>query len=104
MVNFNKAAVINELKHSKPLFFAGQHYGTIQRPDRVGHFWVIDGAYNIIKGIAIETDPVGKNYYRCIWGWGGTANGYYMIDPGIRSSNGYLFEDLKYICNLNKNI
>lgn len=106
LTTFTKDDANSELRKNKPLLMAGHHYGTSTQPKEGGHIWVIDGGYNIIKGVALETDPVGTDYYRCIWGWGGQANGYYKftqspVNSSISPSNGLVFKDLMFIKNLN---
>lgn len=99
---FTKDAVNNDLRRSKPLLVTGHHSKNNQQPFNTGHGWVIDGGYNIINGLAIGIDPVGSDYYRCIWGWGGEANGYYKFtSSSFSTSNGFVFKNLHFVQNLN---
>lgn len=75
--------------------------------------WVIDGG--MIKEKTYESvepaePPVVTTYYyyRCVWGWGGTANGYYYYGNGKIGANsdldtgleylGTIFQDLSIVC------
>lgn len=50
-----------------------------------------------------DEDGFIQNYYHCVWGWGGKNNGSFIFSSGI-SVNSYIFGDMGYVANLNKNM
>lgn len=77
---FSSDIVNNELGQRRPVYVDGlNNSGTLQ------HSWVIDGAFirEITKDYSsYEGDDMIERtyYYHCVWGWGGTSNGYYLLD------------------------
>ena len=59
-----------ELNHHRPVIYDGG------RSDGNGHAWVVDG-YN------------DNGYFMMNWGWGGSANGFYLISPLNEAGMGY---------------
>ncbi len=87
--NFTTSTISNELKSNKPVMCRGNHASTSQ-----GHVWIIDGGYVIGN----EEPPVVSGdtkkkvftyYFNCIWGWGGTSNGYFQYYPTGTSLSSY---------------
>ena len=84
-----------ELQRGKPLFVFGK--------DSVkgGHVWIIDGVQYVVSGLAVEDNNHKTYYYHCVWGAGGAHNGYFVF-RGDFYLKGYLFKDMGYVANLNK--
>lgn len=47
-----------------------------------GHAWVIDGLYKHEYKTADSTETM--YLFHCVWGWGGSSNGYYRVDGDYR--------------------
>lgn len=55
------------------------------------------------SALSVETPRSRTYYYHCVWGWGGKNNGSFIFSSGI-SVNSYIFGDMGYVANLNKNM
>lgn len=97
-VDFTIEGANSELKNGKPLVVSGYDDGK-----SAGHAWIIDGAQYIEKSLTVETPRSRTYYYHCVWGWGGKNNGSFIFSSGI-SVNSYIFGDMGYVANLNKNM
>ena len=82
-----------------------------------GHCWVIDGylSYTVSGGTTSSGDLISSySLYHCVWGWGGSNNGYFLWRDGTEvntspynyeehdkkeSSSSYSFTNLKYFRN-----
>lgn len=54
-----------------------------------GHEWIIDG----YRQFSMDRINWSEPYYHCVWGWQGSANGYYFFSEGeIDMSNPYILE------------
>lgn len=96
--NFDTSKVIEMLRKGK-LALCG---GYTDSDD--GHGWIIDGAYELYKESPSVTPGEGplittENYYHCVWGNAGKANGYFRYGNGMggtpyeRDSNSYGSQD-----------
>ena len=81
----NISLVIQEHKANSPVFVTGYKYltnSTTGSLEQSGHAWILDGSYSITHDSPIiEDDDKGKvtDYFlHCVWGWGGSSNGYYL--------------------------
>ncbi len=83
--SFDTDIIERSLAKGNPVLCSGS---TIEGAKRIGHIWVIDGAY--ISSIITPTfDPSNPDvrtsrYYHCVWGWGGTGNGYFYYNDDNR--------------------
>lgn len=84
-----------ELLSGKPLFVFGTD------SDKGGHVWIIDGAYYTESALCLDPNKPKTHYYHCVWGAGGNNNGYFVF-KGSFYLKGYLFENMGYVANLNK--
>lgn len=53
--------------------------------------------------LTIENQPKRTYYFHCVWGWGGMDNGYFTFE-GRFTAHGYVFEDINYISDFEKDI
>ena len=95
-VEFNTYDMETQLKMKRPLFMAGYKY----EADKIlGHAWVADGGYEIVYRLATIDDPKHIQhdyYYHIIWGWGGTANGYFLYSSLSLGGNPHKPDDGTY--------
>jgi hypothetical protein len=87
-VDFNNSLLADQLRQSSPVILGG--YGTDSENNYVGHAWVVDAGYIKRIYISSSTDAsyTDHYYYRCIWGWNGTANGYFYLNTQSPSLGG----------------
>lgn len=76
-ITFSKKLLMSELHGKNPVIVTGTSPAG-------GHSWILDGAYVKNKRI-ITTYPDGYEdisyyYFHCVWGQGGTSNGFYYLD------------------------
>jgi hypothetical protein len=82
--SFSREILDSELKNSNPVLIGGYTSDD-------GHRFIIDGGYYTIKPESVtlgSEETVYKYYYHCIWGWGGRANGYFLLDTDTPSIGG----------------
>ncbi|MBQ3536700.1 MAG: C10 family peptidase [Alistipes sp.] len=87
---FNEDNILNELNSVRPIYICGRTKNL-----RYGHAWVIDGyrqfkisEYEVFYKDDSYNEELGRqiiqeyntHYYHCNYGWGGTANGYYLAE------------------------
>lgn len=84
---FDKETLESELKQQNPVLCGGQG-------SNGGHRWVIDGGYTIriLNQAIMVTSYSYYDYYHCVWGWGGNANGYFLLDTNSYSIGGNPYE------------
>lgn len=95
----SKNSCISELSHG-PLLV----YGSNINPSQAAHCWVIDGLYCYKESwpgvIETETGSITRTFYHCVWGWGGTGNGYFLWTGkhtlGGHEPDKYDSDDTKY--------
>lgn len=101
MANYSYQLITNSLDAERPCYARGD--------DNVyGHAWVIDGyktistTYKFYKQSTLEycdKEIERKRFVHCNWGWGGTANGFFLNE--VFNVEGYNFNnDLKIIYNI----
>lgn len=95
--------------NSKPVITCGNNTSE-------GHCWILDGHLSITQ-YGDEGGCSTNTYYHCVWGWGGSGNGYYYIGnstskTGISDSGAtfdtkvsipYQFIDLQYLWDYKPN-
>lgn len=70
-----------ELQHQRPVLYRGDNEGTS------GHAFILDG-YTADK------------YYHVNWGWGGSYNGYFLLDALTPSDENYSKNQMSYLCSM----
>jgi hypothetical protein len=81
---FSRVTLNSELRSGNPVLVGGYN-------DKSGHRWVIDGGYYTQQQALLtvgSTDYIYNYYYHCVWGWGGYANGYFLLDATTPSLGG----------------
>lgn len=75
--SFSSSIVDSELKAAQPVICSGY----IQSG---GHTWVIDGGYTTWTNQVVTETPglYYETYYHCVWGWGGSSDGYFLYEYG----------------------
>lgn len=73
-ISFSSYEMQKQLEKKRPVYLRGDCTAG-------GHAWVADGGYQIYYRRATIDDPNHLQqdyYYHIIWGWGGSANGYFL--------------------------
>lgn len=74
--NFTTSSINSSLASKKPVLCRG-----MSTTDNEGHFWIIDGGH-IKTETAYDDGSIYSQeiytYYHCIWGQGGSGNGYFL--------------------------
>lgn len=75
--SFSSSIVDSELEAAQPVICSGY----IQSG---GHTWVIDGGYTTWTNQVVTETPglYYETYYHCVWGWGGSSDGYFLYEYG----------------------
>lgn len=83
LASFSSSTVNEELESGNTVVCVGDNENK-----NSGHAWVIDGGYT--KGVLYYPETPGDDYkkvystyYHCVWGWGGTSNGYYLYSNSL---------------------
>lgn len=86
--------------------------GYKKEADDKGHAWIVDGNLSLkITSMMYEEGYAYYHYEHCVWGWGGTSNGYYSwssskgfgdhpLDHGPNDPDDYITLTGKYVRNL----
>lgn len=82
-ISFSSYEMRKQLEKKRPVYVRGDC-------DAGGHAYVADGGYQIYYRRATIDDPNHLQqdyYYHIIWGWGGSANGYYLYTSTTLGGN-----------------
>lgn len=74
-------ALSSLLSNDSPLMARGELYNRTSGTLEGGHAWIIDGVIGYDSDGTV-TRPGGNTksrYFHCVWGWNGSANGYFAI-------------------------
>lgn len=77
--SFSIIEISDNLKANHPIVCVGTRE---TESGSKGHAWVVDGGwteYYTCPGVDGSTYKTYCTYFHCIWGWGGTANGYFFF-------------------------
>jgi hypothetical protein len=97
-VTFNQTRLQSELSKNNPVIMNGfttRTDPTTNEEKTVGHTWIIDGGYSTKTPNQLEYGGgkyTYRYYYHCVWGWGGTANGYFILKSTDTSIGGTPYE------------
>ena len=75
--DFSASHVMSLLQNNQPVIISAAKTDNIN----IRHSWVLDGVYYVKGGVAgSHLDPNTAFYYfHCVWGFGGTSNGYFQL-------------------------
>lgn len=91
----------NNFSTSSPISYLGDGanrkpvitYGFYQNSNNdTVHVWILDGYLSVINYGPEVYESTTDTYYHCVWGWGGSGNGYYYIGKST-SKTGFKDED-----------
>lgn len=76
---FSSSTVDSELEAGQPVICSGY-----LKNNQGGHSWVIDGGYTTWTNQVVTETPglYYESYYHCVWGWGGSSDGYFLYESG----------------------
>lgn len=76
---FSSSIVDSELEAGQPVICSGY-----LKDNQGGHSWVIDGGYTTWTNQVVTEKPglYYESYYHCVWGWGGSSDGYFLYESG----------------------
>ncbi len=91
-IQFSTYDMQKQLEKKRPVYMRGDS-------SEGGHAWVADGGYQIFYRLATIDDPkhIQRDYYyHILWGWGSSANGYFLYSSSPLGGNPYKPDDGTY--------